>query len=89
MFWGEINPRQLAWRAADGRQFVTASHHSGRGSFRFHAEFGLAVDFINRRRVDLSPLISGGYPVEDAVAAFEAATDRSRSMKVHLPFAPA
>lgn len=65
---------------------VTAKEIEVRGSFRFHAEFGLAVDFINRRRVDLLPLVSGGYPIEDAVAAFEAATDRSRSMKVHLAF---
>lgn len=66
---------------------VTAKEITLRGSFRFHAEFGLAVDFINRRRVDLSPLVSGGYPVEEAVAAFEVAADRTRSMKVHLAFA--
>lgn len=57
-----------------------------RGSFRFHSEFALAVDFINRGRVDLRPLLSGGYPLEEAVTAFEAAADRSRSMKVHLAF---
>ncbi|MFT3973611.1 MAG: L-idonate 5-dehydrogenase [Amaricoccus sp.] len=68
---------------------VTAKEIAIRGSFRFHAEFGLAVDFINRRRVDLSPLVTGGYPAEQAVAAFEAAADRSRSMKVHLAFGTA
>jgi L-idonate 5-dehydrogenase len=65
---------------------VTAKEIEVRGSFRFHDEFGLAVDLINRGQVDLAPLITGGYPVEEAVAAFEAATDRSRSMKVHLAF---
>lgn len=65
---------------------VTAKEIEVRGSFRFHEEFGLAVDLINRRRVDLAPLLTGSYPVEDAVAAFEAATDRSRSMKVQLVF---
>lgn len=65
---------------------VTAKEITIRGSFRFHAEFALAVDFLNRRRVDLAPLVTGGYPVEEAVAAFEAATDRRRSMKVHLAF---
>ena len=57
-----------------------------RGSFRFHEEFALAVDLINRKRVDLKPLLTGIYPMADAVAAFEAANDRSRSMKVQLDF---
>ena len=57
-----------------------------RGSFRFHEEFALAVDLINHRRVDLKPLLTGVYPMADAVAAFEAANDRSRSMKVQLDF---
>lgn len=57
-----------------------------RGSFRFHEEFGLAVDLISQRRVDLKPLLSATYPLADAVSAFEAASDRSRSMKVQLSF---
>lgn len=66
---------------------VTAKEIEAKGSFRFHHEFGLAVDLINRRRVDLGPLLTGSYPLEEAQAAFEAATDRSRSMKVQLAFA--
>jgi L-idonate 5-dehydrogenase len=31
-------------------------------------------------------LLTGSYPLEDAVAAFEAAGDRTRSMKVQLTF---
>lgn len=57
-----------------------------RGSFRFHEEFALAVDLINKKRVDLKPLLTGIYPIADAVAAFEAANDRSKSMKVQLDF---
>ena len=57
-----------------------------RGSFRFHEEFGLAVDLINHRRVDVKPLLSGTYPIADAVAAFEAAGDRRSAMKVQLAF---
>ncbi|PRD42937.1 L-idonate 5-dehydrogenase [Phyllobacterium phragmitis] len=57
-----------------------------RGSFRFHEEFGLAVDLINRRTVDMKPLLSEIFDFRDAVAAFEAAGDRSRSMKVQLSF---
>ncbi|HEY4200170.1 MAG TPA: L-idonate 5-dehydrogenase [Devosiaceae bacterium] len=57
-----------------------------RGSFRFLTEFGLAVDLINRRRVDVTPLLSATFPIEKAVAAFEAASDRSTAMKVQIAF---
>jgi L-idonate 5-dehydrogenase len=36
--------------------------------------------------VDLKPLLTGIYGIDDAIAAFEAAGDRSRSMKVQLSF---
>ena len=65
---------------------VVAKEIEIKGTFRFHEEFGLAVDLINARRVDLKPLLSGVYALEDAVAAFETAGDRSRSMKVQLAF---
>jgi L-idonate 5-dehydrogenase len=65
---------------------VVAKEIEMKGTFRFHEEFGLAVDLINARRVDLRPLLSGIFPLDDAIAAFEAAGDRSRSMKVQLAF---
>lgn len=58
------------------------------GSFRFDAEFAEAVDLIDRGVVDVSPLITATMPFADAVAAFETASDRSRSMKVQLAFGP-
>ena len=57
-----------------------------RGTFRFHSEFGLAVDLINRRRVDVMPLLTGIYGLSEAAEAFQMAGDRSRSMKVQLSF---
>ena len=57
-----------------------------RGTFRFHEEFGLAVDLINQRRVDLKPLLTKVYDLGDAVEAFEVAGDRNRSMKVQIAF---
>lgn len=57
-----------------------------RGSFRFHEEFNLAVDMINRQAVDVKPLLSSIYPLEEVTAAFEIAGDRKQSMKVHLSF---
>jgi L-idonate 5-dehydrogenase len=57
-----------------------------RGSFRFHEEFGLAVDFINKRRIDVRPLLTEVVPLDEAVGAFELAGDRSRAMKVQIAF---
>jgi L-idonate 5-dehydrogenase len=68
------------------QNLVVAKEIEMKGTFRFHEEFALAVDLINARRVDLKPLMSGLYPIEDVVAAFDAAGDRSRSMKIQLSF---
>ncbi len=57
-----------------------------RGSFRFHEEFALAVDLINRRQVDLKPLLTEVLPLQDAVKAFDLALDRSKAMKVQIAF---
>ncbi len=65
---------------------IVAKEIEVKGTFRFHEEFGQAVDLINQKRVDFSPLLSEIYPVADAVKAFEVAGDRSRSTKVQLSF---
>jgi L-idonate 5-dehydrogenase len=57
-----------------------------RGTFRFHQEFGLAVELIGKRLVDVKPLISATLPFTRAKEAFELANDRSQSMKVQLAF---
>ena len=57
-----------------------------RGSFRFHAEFTWAVDFIASRRIDVRPLLTEIVPLADAVRGFDLASDRSRAMKVLLAF---
>ena len=56
------------------------------GSFRFHAEFALAVRLINEGRVDMRPMITGAFPLSQARQAFELASDRKRAMKVLLDF---
>lgn len=65
---------------------VVAKELEIRGSFRFHAEFALAVRLINERRVDLSPLVTRAFPLQQAREAFELASDRRRAMKVLLDF---
>lgn len=68
------------------QNMIVAKEIEIKGTFRFHEEFGLAVDLINHRRVDLKPLLTGTYALDDARLAFEAAGDRTKSMKVQLAF---
>ncbi|ODA96556.1 L-idonate 5-dehydrogenase [Mesorhizobium sp. SEMIA 3007] len=68
------------------QNLIVAKEIEIRGSFRFHDEFALAVDLINHRRVDVKPLLSGIYPLDEAVAAFEIAGDRNKAMKVQIAF---
>ena len=56
------------------------------GTFRFHDEFRVAVDALVRGRIDPSALLTGTFDFADADAAFEAARDRTRHMKVQLRF---
>jgi len=56
------------------------------GSFRFHEEFAFAADLISSGRVDLKPLITGVFPLSEALQAFEIAGDRKQSMKVQIAF---
>ena len=65
---------------------VVAKELSVCGSFRFHAEFALAVRLINEGRVDMRPMVTGSFPIGRAREAFELASDRKRAMKVLLAF---
>ena len=58
-----------------------------RGSFRFDREFSLAAELISKRAIDVRPLMTGIFPMKDAVAAFETATDKTKSLKVLIDFA--
>ena len=54
------------------------------GTFRFGVEFDWAVRYLAEGRLDVTPLLSAQYPIGDAVAAFRAAADKTRSTKVQL-----
>jgi len=58
-----------------------------RGSFRFHEEFATAVQLMQSGQIDVKPLISHTFGIDDAVEAFEVATDRGQSMKTQIQFA--
>lgn len=68
------------------QNLVVAKELSICGSFRFHAEFALAVRLINEGRVDLSPVVTHSFPMARAREAFELASDRQRAMKVLIDF---
>ncbi len=65
---------------------LVAKEISMRGNFRFHEEFFWAAQLINENRIPLQPLLTGVYAVDNAMEAFEMASNRRQSMKVQLTF---
>ena len=59
------------------------------GAFRAHDEFEAAVEAIVSARIDVTPILSGTYPVDDAQSAFLNAGDRNKVVKLHLELNPA
>ncbi|WP_426239220.1 L-idonate 5-dehydrogenase [Pararhizobium sp. DWP1-1-3] len=68
------------------QNLLVAKEIEMKGTFRFHEEFGTAVALINSGKVDMKPLLTRIYSIDDAFAAFELASDRTKSMKVHISF---
>ncbi|HEU0221856.1 MAG TPA: L-idonate 5-dehydrogenase, partial [Paracoccaceae bacterium] len=68
---------------------LTAKELDLRGSFRFHAEFPVAVRLMQAGLIDVKPLITHRMPLAAAEAAFRVAGDRSRAMKAQITFAEA
>jgi L-idonate 5-dehydrogenase len=54
------------------------------GAFRAHDEFRSAVDLIVNGGIDVSPILTGTYPLEEAATALELAGDRKRVVKLHI-----
>lgn len=67
-------------------QMMTAKEISLRGSFRFHTEFSTAVDMLNTGMIRVDHLITDVIEMDQAVQAFELASDRTRAMKIALRF---
>ena len=67
-------------------QAMTAKELCLKGSFRFHSEFFTAVEMMRKKRLDVTPLITHRLPIDDAVSAFEIASDRTQAVKVNLEF---
>lgn len=56
------------------------------GTYRFYPEYAQAVAMLNDGAIDLQPIISSSFPLEEATQAFAAAGDRSKEIKVLLEF---
>ena len=66
---------------------VTTKELNIKGSFRFHSEFELAVKLMQKKLIDVNPLITHKIPFENAKQGFSIALDeKENSMKVHLKF---
>jgi L-idonate 5-dehydrogenase len=65
---------------------IVAKEFDLRGVFRFHQEFAVAVELLNKGLVDVKPLISATLSYRDSARAFALAADRSKAMKVLLNF---
>ena len=65
---------------------IVAKDLNLRGTFRFDAEFDWAVDYLASGAIDVAPLLTEIVPLDEAVRAFDLASDRSRAMKVQLAF---
>ncbi len=67
-------------------QAMTAREICLKGSFRFHHEFPKAVEMMQAGRIDVMGLLTQTLPLEDALAAFDLASDRSQAVKVQITF---
>lgn len=66
---------------------IVAKEIDLRGTFRFHEEFRWAVELMSKGLIDVRPLLTGTYGLDDARSAFEIASDREQAMKVQIAFA--
>ncbi len=65
-------------------QQLTAKEIEMRGSFRFHEEFAVGVSWMQNKMLDVTPLITHTYKMEQAEQAFVMASDSTASLKVQL-----
>jgi L-idonate 5-dehydrogenase len=65
---------------------ITAKELELRGSFRFHPEFAIGVGLMQKRLIDVTPLITHSVAPDQAEEAFALASDRTVAMKAQIVF---
>lgn len=66
---------------------ITAKELLLQGSFRFHDEFPTGVSLMQKGLIDVKPLITHTVSIDNAVAGFKLASDRTQAMKAQISFA--
>ena len=84
---GTIIPLGLGGDMTLPMQAMTAKELSIKGSFRFHEEFFTGVSLMQKGLIDVKPLITHSFDIDDAMNGFEMASDRSQAMKAQITFA--
>jgi L-idonate 5-dehydrogenase len=90
--FGALRPRGIVVQLGLGGEMklpintIVAKEFDLRGAFRFHEEFAVAVELLNKGLVDVKPLISATLSYRDSARAFALAGDRSQAMKVLMSF---
>ena len=67
-------------------QVITAKELILKGSFRFHEEFATGVSLMQKGLINVKPLITHTFPIDQAVTAFQTAGDRAQAMKAQIRF---
>ncbi len=65
---------------------ITAKELELRGSFRFHPEFALGVELMQKRLIDVKPLITHTVALDRGRNRLSLAADRGRAMKAQIVF---
>ncbi len=55
-----------------------------KGTHRFHPEFEQAVELIDSGLIDVTPIVTQTYAMEDVIEAFQTASNRKKAVKVQL-----
>ena len=65
----------------------TAKELTLKGSFRFHLEFPLAIDLMQKKIIDVKPFITHSFKMDEAEKAFKVALNPDlKSMKTQINF---
>jgi L-idonate 5-dehydrogenase len=65
---------------------ITAKELQIKGSFRFHSEYKTAINLMQKKLIDVTPLITETVALADAVRGFELANNRNKAIKVQIAF---
>jgi L-idonate 5-dehydrogenase len=66
---------------------ITAKELSIKGSFRFHDEFATGVNLMQKGLINVKPLITHTFSIDNALAGFKLASERTQTMKAQINFA--